>query len=120
MAGLVKWKGAFSRPLLEKMGWACWTSAFLFLLAFVLLPPSRAGEDVSPVRIIVAFQKTATQGQIQELEKRHGLKMISDLPAANSRVYLLTGSNDFQKALKEISAESITRYAELDQKVSID
>jgi len=93
-------------------------SALLFLMSLAL--PASAGEGASPARIIVAFQKMASPAEIQALERRYELKMISDLPAANSRVYLLTGSKNLAETLKAISAEPIARYAEIDQKVSIN
>jgi len=94
--------------------------SLLFLLIVpVLSTPARAGEQTAPARVIVAFQKTAGQDEIQALERRHQLKMVSDLPAANSRVYVLTGLKNLQETLKALSAEPIARYAEVDQKVSI-
>ena len=81
---------------------------------------ARTGEQNPPVRIIVAFQKTAGPDEIEALERRHALKMVSDLAAANSRVYLLTGPQSLPESLKAISAETIVRYAEIDQKVSIN
>ena len=89
--------------------------------ALMALPmAATAGEGASPPRIIVAFQKTAGADEIAALERRHALKMVSDLSAANSRVYLLTGSQSLPETLQAISAESIVRYAEIDQKVSIN
>jgi len=97
-----------------------WLGSFLFLLIVpVLSTPARAGDQTAPARIIVAFQKTAGLDEIQALERRHELKMISDLPAANSRVYVLTGSKNLQETLTALSVEPIVRYAEVDQKVSI-
>ena len=54
------------------------------------------------------------------MERRHALKMVGGLPAANSRVYLLTGPQSLPETLKALSAETIVRYAEIDQKVSIN
>jgi len=79
-----------------------------------------AAEPPAPDRIIVAFQKTAGADEIKALEQRYALKLVSDLPAANSRVYVLTGSRSLPETLQALSAESIVRYAEIDQKVSIN
>lgn len=60
--------------------------------ALIALPgAARTGEQNPPARIIVAFQKKAGLDEVEALERRHALKMVSDLAAGNSRVDLFTG-----------------------------
>lgn len=108
-----------SRGVLDSRVWI--RLGAVFFLAVISLPVvALSGEASAPARIIVAFQKTAGPDEIAALERRHALKMVGGLPAANSRVYLLTGPQSLPETLKALSAETIVRYAEIDQKVSIN